>query len=668
MKLYNACDIKSNFNLFLLLFSLIVIFSSAAFGANFKEDFLWINTDKTKTKITCVNVGSYDNKVNVKFVFKNKLNEKISIKKTIELGEEKEFSISDFNSNDSNINKLKVPFGNLSIYSDSVDAVCVVSYDFLKKSNNKISNVDNSLIDSIINLGSLDIRDNNSYFIYNNFLYKNVKYVRLYIYNLSKNKFDANLKRYNESGKTIKEKSISISPSERKILRYSGKSNESFVLGPKSNNVKYISYMALEFNDGSIFTFLPLQKFHETSFLKSQGLLSMFNTSSKQKKLSYKVYDGGNLKYEDDFIFEPYTQKFVNLERLTKNLELPIIKFGKFDNSKNFIVGSLVKNDKNNFNQIRFVDKRNNVGTHNISYYNFTENEGVMNVFNESSKDGSLKIAFLSCKEINLKLQKNSLVQVPLNNILKNKDLKGNVIINSEFPFSINFENLKGKEKTLIGYNLILLNNINNKNLINSLTNRYIKPTPIRRPTKTPRVTPVPTKKKAGLHDTCSENAECAVANSICLGWYCECDKVRLFSDHGTNECSCVLNAHIYDEDPSVGCVCNYKYGLSHDRGACVPCDSTQSLQYVDDSGECVCKDGAIPEWGKGCVCIFGEPIQTQDGPICPEGSSSTNIEFSPDYSEQYFQSSQSNIVQPSEGSSVSEGSYDSLGIYSQSS
>lgn len=465
MRLSNVCNKIFKFNLWSFLI-LTVIFTNNLFAANFKEDFLWINTDSTKTKISCINVGSYENQVKVKFVFSNKLNEKISTTETLGVGEKREFLVSDFNSDKNNINKLKVQFGNLSIYSDSIDAVCSVSYDFLKNNNKKTLKSNDSLVASTLNLEYFDIGEKNAFFIFNQFLYKNVKNVRLYIYNLSKNKFDADLKRYDENGKTIKERSVSVLSSERKIFRYNAKTNQTFIVSPKDENAKYVSYMVLEFNDGSVFAILPLQKFSETSFLNAKGLLSMFNTSKKQKKILYKVYSNGKLLYEDNFTFEPHTQKFINLDSLTKNVELPIIKFGTFDNSRNFIVGSLIKNDKNNFDQIRLVDKKNSVGTHNISYYDVTNNEGVLNIFNESSVDNNVKVAFLNGKEFNLKIKKDSLVQVPLNKVLENKNLKGNVIVNSDSPFSLNFESLKGSEKSNIGKNLILLNNVNKKTLV----------------------------------------------------------------------------------------------------------------------------------------------------------------------------------------------------------
>lgn len=449
-----------------------------AFSDNFQDGkkFLLMNNDKVSTTINVVN-KSLRNNSNIKVsVFEN--SKEIILK---ELILEKESKASINLKETQNISKVKSQYIIGRFFPNNSDVYFNVEYSF-KNDNGKVS--------STINYNEEDFQTGKSYFVVNKFIYPKLKNVKIYLYNVDDSDFEGTLERYQTIGKfKSKEEFSKIKKGEEKVFDFKKAAQGTFVINPK-NKTKYIAFLKLEYKNGKFEIVKPSDTFKKTSLLKSEGVLTLVNTSDDYMLLGYEVYDKGVLNFKGEFAFIPKAQKFIDLGDQTSHLESPVIRLlssniNKSNKFKDSLIAAQIntkikrKNLSYNFRNIK-----GEAGTKLTLGYNFKEDRnGYLNLYNEEDEDAKVKIVTDSNKNaLELEVKANDILQVPLNEVLKgsnNYNNKETGIINVESTnqknISVKLESLKqGEKEGLI--NVLRAKNI--RALLNSNTDDFLVDAP----------------------------------------------------------------------------------------------------------------------------------------------------------------------------------------------
>ena len=417
---------------------------TSSFALADSQKFLFINKDNVKTKVNIVNTSKKDSNVTLNVIGNNKksIKEEINVAKV----SKKEVSI-DLLKNISKINSgnKKVESGILDIKSDSKDAFVNIKYLFKN---------DKGKINSTVNYNENEITNSKSYFVINKFIYENLKNVKLYFYNLDDSDFEGKIERYSSIGKLEGTQKIGkVKKGEEKVFDFGNALEDTFVVIP-SRKQKYVSYIKLEYKNGKIDIIKPNSTFKKTTLLKSEGILTLFNTSKNYMLVGYEVYDKGKLEFEGEFAFIPKQQKFIDLGEQTSSLEFPIIRLvssnlnndDKFQNSQ--IVASIntkikKKNIVNNFKNIK-----GEVGVKFTTFYDASvDKNSYLNVCNEEERDANITIKSKK-GDLELDVKANDILQVPLSEIVENA--KKNEVLNIESEnanVSLSFDDLKNGNK-----------------------------------------------------------------------------------------------------------------------------------------------------------------------------------------------------------------------------
>ena len=414
-----------------------------------------------KTEVNIVNSSKKDTNVTINVTGNNKksIKEEFSVDKL----SKKEVSI-DLLKDISKIDdkNKKIESGVLDVKSDNgKDSYVSVSYSFKNNQGN---------IDSVVDYKENEIKSSKSYFIINKFIYEKLEKAKLYLYNLDDKDFEGKIERYSSIGKLKDTLEVEkIKKGEEQVFDFGKAKEDTYVIIPNDKQ-KYIAFIKLEYKNGKIDIIKPSKTFKKTALIKSEGVLTLFNTSKDYILVGYEVYDKGNLEFQGEFAFIPKQQKFIDLGDQTNYLESPIIRLvssnlnknGKFKNSK--IVAQVntkikKKNLVNNFKNIK-----GEAGVKFTSLYDSsTDKKSFLNIYNEEGKDANVTVKSKK-GDLSLSIKSNDILQVPLKEVVKN--VKENEVLNVESEdtnISLSFDNLKkGNKKS----NINVLKSHNIKDLL----------------------------------------------------------------------------------------------------------------------------------------------------------------------------------------------------------
>ena len=413
--------------LFIYVICICNIFSTSfAFAEDISNnELLWVNSQTINSTTNIYNI-SKTKSINGKLNFL--VNNEQVIQKDFSINANDKISI-DTNSvlKASNINE------NSGIVTFSIDDANSLykSVDFNYYSNNS-KNM------TVVNFLDSEILSDNSYFIYDKYLYPNVRSLKLYIYNLTSKNFEGNIKVYNKVGELYKVKEIqSIEKGNGSLIEFNKDTEGTFHIIPNGES-KYIIFLVLESENNKISILKPLSSFVKSSFLNASEVLSLSNISNEYTQIGYEVYDKGVKKFNGYLSFVPYSQKFLSLDSQLSSLEMPIIKLFNYyskdnDNVNKYFVANInLKPDSvkvvNNFSNEQKV-----AGIDLINEYNITSNGNyVLNIFNEDNKETQVSIInFSDDNYLKLSIKANDFIQVPLAEVVKDGSKKGLIYINS---------------------------------------------------------------------------------------------------------------------------------------------------------------------------------------------------------------------------------------------
>ena len=409
------------FFIFVCVFNFI--FCKGAFSLS-AEKFLWINSDEITSVINCVNVNlKKDEKI--RFVFKDKTNYKVILNKNIERGSIKQFNIKDLKV----LNKFTSDFGSLRIVAENGansenDVICGVSHIYSEEKKNSTRR---------FSLNSQKLPT--SYFIYNDKLYNENIQLKIYVYNIGKSSIDGFLRRYNSVGDFIKNIQVKpILPNERRVYKYNGRVDKSFHLNINTKGAEYVAYMEIINEDGTKFIQNPLSNFSCSSFVLSQGILSMVNTKGAPASVTYQIYSNSVLTHQGNLVFPPYAQKFINLRQQVNDKGTSVIRL--INDDLNAVVANIVRNKKDNRLIENFYSKDLMSGSKTLCLYDASDNDSTLSVFNEG-KAKSIYTIYANNKKTNVAINRNDVLQVPLAGIKNSNDKLLQILIEGNEDVSL---------------------------------------------------------------------------------------------------------------------------------------------------------------------------------------------------------------------------------------